>query len=471
MKTFLLLIHCLIISTFLKAETTFISFQVENPQAKEIEMRVLTEEGYDLYIVKLDDKNEVSTALELEKNTFVDIQHNEQTFKMFLRPGDMLTVYFSSLSIASSLSYNIKELGAENNQLLADYFAEFSGGEDYLYEEAHLPFVINHHIFNKAKNSSVENYFPWINEQKDSLNKIIEHWQHIAVIDEEVVHFLLEDLKYNFESQKISYLIINQQKIKNNIDWIVEKNNITQEEKYFSDEALKHPSYQNYLMGYAHLLYMMSHTSHPDIGTEYYDLINFNIPGTSKYFALTSLLENNYLYNDNIELAKNKLSHFKKECTVPKYTEKINEMYSDLLIDLPDAIAPDFEVSTEEGKTFHLSKYKGKVVYISFWAHWCKPCIDGFQKSVELRKDLEKIGIVLLNVNLDKEDSLWKKALSEYNIYGTNVMSTNLETVKKLYALYSIPAYFIIDKNGKFAYLSDDENRDIMQEFKNLVNQ
>ena len=39
-------------------------------------------------------------------------------------------------------------------------------------------------------------------------------------------------------------------------------------------------------------------------------------------------------------------------------------------------VAPDFELSDLSGNTVKLSDYKGKVVFLAFWASWCPRCMD-----------------------------------------------------------------------------------------------
>ena len=51
---------------------------------------------------------------------------------------------------------------------------------------------------------------------------------------------------------------------------------------------------------------------------------------------------------------------------------------------------------------------------------------------------------------------------------GINLYGGNDDQLKRDYELSKLPAYYIVDKNGNFAYLSDKENRDIFEEFKLL---
>ncbi len=136
----------------------------------------------------------------------------------------------------------------------------------------------------------------------------------------------------------------------------------------------------------------------------------------------------------------------------------------------PEA-APDFEAIKENGERFKLSDLKGKVVYISFWASWCKPCLNGFVKNEKIRKQLEDKGIILLNVSMDKSQDIWKNTLNRLPINGLNIYVEDKPTVQNLYQITSLPLYQIVNKKGNFDFLSDKPNRNIIAEFEQMMNQ
>jgi thiol-disulfide isomerase/thioredoxin len=116
-----------------------------------------------------------------------------------------------------------------------------------------------------------------------------------------------------------------------------------------------------------------------------------------------------------------------------------------------------------------LQDYQGKVVYISFWASWCKPCLKNFRNNENKRKELQDIGVVLYNVSIDDTKEAFLTALERQDILGVNVLALDTDKTKIEYNLTSIPAYYIIDKNGKFTFLSDDTSRNIVDEFREKI--
>jgi len=129
-------------------------------------------------------------------------------------------------------------------------------------------------------------------------------------------------------------------------------------------------------------------------------------------------------------------------------------------------LAPDFSYASLSGSEQHLSELQGEVVYISFWASWCGPCLRNFKKYEAIRSQLEAAGVILLNVNIDKTEDLWLNALEMQNINGRNVRTTDIEGLQANYQVYNIPLYEIVNRSGQLVYLPEDPNRSIIDAFK-----
>ena len=63
--------------------------------------------------------------------------------------------------------------------------------------------------------------------------------------------------------------------------------------------------------------------------------------------------------------------------------------------------APDFRVTDLKGKTISLSDYKGKVLFLNFWATWCPPCRAEIPDFIEAYSQEKANGLEILGISVD----------------------------------------------------------------------
>lgn len=112
--------------------------------------------------------------------------------------------------------------------------------------------------------------------------------------------------------------------------------------------------------------------------------------------------------------------------------------------------APGFSLKDSKGTSVQLSKYKGKVVVLDFWATWCGGCKVEIPWFMEFQKKYKHSGLAVIGVSMD--DDGWKVVkpfLKEKKLNYTVVLGN--DDLAKSYGLDSMPMTLLIDREGKIA--------------------
>jgi thiol-disulfide isomerase/thioredoxin len=97
-----------------------------------------------------------------------------------------------------------------------------------------------------------------------------------------------------------------------------------------------------------------------------------------------------------------------------------------------------------------LAEFKGKVVYVDFWATWCGPCKAEFPHSRELHQKFAGKAVVFLYVSMDQDEASWKRGVHKLQLPGYHFYPTEAqrEAMYYRYQVESIPRYMLVDKKG-----------------------
>ena len=112
-------------------------------------------------------------------------------------------------------------------------------------------------------------------------------------------------------------------------------------------------------------------------------------------------------------------------------------------------VAPDFALTDIGEKPYRLSDFRGKVVFLNFWATWCVPCREEMPSMEVLYKNFEKDGLVILAVSIDRVTTT--KDIPPF-VKGMNltfpVLIDSWGQTDKPYKRLGVPETFIIDQQG-----------------------
>ena len=113
---------------------------------------------------------------------------------------------------------------------------------------------------------------------------------------------------------------------------------------------------------------------------------------------------------------------------------------------LPGQPAVDFTLSDVEGNNYSLSDFKGKVLYLDFWATWCGPCTKESPHFESLAKKFIGKDVLFLPISMDNSKKTWSKYLKSHSMELDQYHSID-PILKNEWAIKGIPRFVLIDKN------------------------
>jgi cytochrome c biogenesis protein CcmG, thiol:disulfide interchange protein DsbE len=114
----------------------------------------------------------------------------------------------------------------------------------------------------------------------------------------------------------------------------------------------------------------------------------------------------------------------------------------------PGHLAPDFTRTDLSGSTLSLSRYRGKIVLLNFWATWCAPCLAEIPKFSLWQQTHGAEGLQVLGVSMDDDSGPVKRTLRKYGIAYPVVMGD--APLGELYGgVLGLPQSYLIDASGR----------------------
>ncbi|GAB4049089.1 TlpA family protein disulfide reductase [Spirosoma litoris] len=115
----------------------------------------------------------------------------------------------------------------------------------------------------------------------------------------------------------------------------------------------------------------------------------------------------------------------------------------------------DFSLPDSTGKQIRLSDYRGKVIYLDFWAHWCGACMEEMERLKNGEKRLKNhsdLALLYVSVDKPKDKDKWINSLRKHKFMGVHLLanSTDERSLSRSYGINALPTKFIIDRNGNF---------------------
>jgi peroxiredoxin len=122
-------------------------------------------------------------------------------------------------------------------------------------------------------------------------------------------------------------------------------------------------------------------------------------------------------------------------------------------VDLPkEAVgAPDFSLPDVTGKMVRLKDFRGKVVFMNFFATWCVPCREEMPAMERLYRTYKDRGLVVLAVDI-REGAKTVQAFTQELKLSFPALLDKDGSVAYTYSVRPVPATYLIGRDGKILW-------------------
>ncbi len=389
-------------------------------------------------ITTIDKNGNFKIVFDITTLTKVNIVIDEQYTFLHIQPGDSLVMKIDYLDFDNSIVFS--GMNSSKNNFEKEFGAKFVlGHEQEMYEQIAKRKAV---AFAHYSDSTLKVQLNFINEYKEKL-------------DPGFAADFKADLTYKNASDKLSY------------PWfwayIRKLKDTVPEMPYAYFDFIKNLSLNNDSLllsesGFDYLKAVLSHyesylRSTSGNTLNYHDRLHLAesiisnekvLQAYNSSLVISALEEEGFADAEKIYLA------YEQKNPHSPYLKEVRETYEKVKSISPGKNAPAFTLLDDAGKKVNLSDFKGKIIYLDFWASWCGPCIRELASSKKIKPQFDGKDIVFLYVSIDEDQKSWKEGIAKHNIKGINLLAPSFDhPVCGDYNVKGIPSYFLIGRDGK----------------------
>lgn len=401
------------------------------------------------YASTINEQGKFGIACLIELPQLVTFRYQKQEITLFLEPYDTLEIRLDAQTFPQAITFGGR--GKDNNELWQTFQTSFPEDSDLFhyrqYKRGSYYYKIHEDTDALMRKTAAKEYAQYLEQErskKEMLAKLYINEKH-RKFTAGFLYFLQAEITYNYWYQMLAYGDIFRYRVEDS--FLSFMDSVDGEHSLMLGSA----QYREFTQARVNYRCVQDDKKDQNPYIQRYQYAQKELEGRTRYFAMAYIL-NQALYKQQLETVLPIYEDFIKENPYFELDRLVLDAFQQANQFKPGTLAANFKLQNSAGEQVELSDYKGKVVYLDFWATWCRPCMKKLEELKSLEDDLKGKDIVFLHISLDAKATTWQRTLQAKQFRGVHLLNDPESSLTRDYEVLSVPKFFLINKKGAFAY-------------------
>jgi thiol-disulfide isomerase/thioredoxin len=392
-------------------------------------------------------------SLDISEPQIITLTYLRRQVYLYVEPFDTLQMSLDADNFPASLSFEGK--AGINNKIFAAYSKKFPEEKNQFkmmqYRKGTLYYKVGVDLDGDMRKKRPEDFKAQMDKEKIERAKAYEAYKAEFGQPSELFElYLWADINYTWAYNLLTYGHSHGF-----------RHGVTPEFFFFvhdvplmNNKAMGNPKYRNYVKAYMNYVRM---EKFPD-EDEYFKQVDIakaeGLRDEPYAFFLSNLLVRGLRKHQNRDTVLVYYQDYLNINAYEKYNQIVMDTYQEVNRYAAGQYAPNFTLKDTTGNLVSLDEYRGKTIYLDFWASWCRPCVTKLQLLQTLKDSLAtNEDIVFIHISFDNKNEEWLKKIRNNNFTGLHLDApeSTKSDVAEQYNIKALPEYFIITPQGTFA--------------------
>lgn len=392
-------------------------------------------------------------ALEITEPQIITIKYLRQKVCVYVEPFDTLQIQYDANDFPASLRFSGKT--AINNNIFAAFNNQFPEETNQFkmmqYRKGTVYYKVGLDLDSDMRRKSPEDFRQLMDDERAAKTAAYtEYLEKFGTPSEDFEQYLWAEISYHWALMLLTYGHAHGY-----------YNKVTPEFFFFihdvplmNTKAIGNPTYRKYVEAYLNYVCMEKYPEEDEFLKQLDVATEEKLEGEPLAYFKSNLLVKALKKHENQAVVIPYYQSYLNENKYEKYNKIVLDTYQEVTRYAAGQYAHNFTLKDTSGNTVSLSDFRGKTIYLDFWASWCRPCVQKLQVMQDVKDSLaDEKNIVFIHISFDNNHEEWTKKIVEYGYTGIhlNAPESTKSEVAELYDIKALPEYFIITPQGTFA--------------------